>query len=621
LNLLFKLLDKFAAEKDQFAAVVYKTLTFALVENYDNVTLREFILLNFIQVFNHCQTIPVGILLEPILRQIQVSQERYLLNIYDIEFFNNVLRHPKFNPTLAEQMFQVMSEIYLTNILFADATRQIITEILSNFLNDNESLQDSVIKFSKAALATFYTSLSNKKKERSPPRNTKSMPSLTPAPGPSESDKELINTQKRGQVIEILRIILNMNNSNVNENLKVFLLYTHKQIKETLRKEHKGIAILLNFFGEPSTLFDSFENEQKTENQVDDSFNDRGEPVSQSLEFRAGENSKITDNYVHKSVESEAMSFVRQYGNKQKAKPKAFKLTKAQVSELALMKHHKPEPKAIEDIENIRLEHQYKRLKKLEEQEQEKEKLDKKRKKLNDQLEKRKIELGVSTKNKKDEEANIIFPEGSIELMKAMEKKTGLPEIEVIHLDNEEQRDKDVVLILLRRYHKVIKHLFNSYSNTGFSMEGKDTFENYSKKSSTINIPELVKMLNDHDCQKLIDKEELKALVRLVNTDLCKRLEVTNLTASGFEQFLIQLAIFIFGRPPQNLSHLPIFVSVEKLFAHFRDATAKKGKSTTLYDDPDKTDMGDKELNMHLNAQLREDPNFPLPDVNESHFY
>mmetsp|Transcript_33174 Transcript_33174/g.30105 ORF Transcript_33174/g.30105 Transcript_33174/m.30105 type:complete len:183 (+) Transcript_33174:2419-2967(+) len=182
-----------------------------------------------------------------------------------------------------------------------------------------------------------------------------------------------------------------------------------------------------------------------------------------------------------------------------------------------------------------------------------------------------------------------------------MEKKHGLPEIEIIALDQEEDRDRQVVNILMRKYFKVIKHLFNSYSNSGFSTENKDTFASFGKKLATINTAELWKLLQDYEVSKFVNRDEFKVLIKNVNTQLMERYEMTNLTFHGFEHFLIQFSIFAFGRPPKNLGHLPIFVSVEELFRIFRDVTHKKRKSTVLYDDPDATEMGDKELNKYMN--------------------
>lgn len=44
---MFKLLDKFSAEKNQAAPSLYKTLIFSLVENPEDQTTRELFLTNF----------------------------------------------------------------------------------------------------------------------------------------------------------------------------------------------------------------------------------------------------------------------------------------------------------------------------------------------------------------------------------------------------------------------------------------------------------------------------------------------------------------------------------------------------------------------------------------------
>jgi len=56
-------------------------------------------------------------------------------------------------------------------------------------------------------------------------------------------------------------------------------------------------------------------------------------------------------------------------------------------------------------------------------------------------FEKKKIEFGVSTGNKKDEEKQIIFKDGEAFKMKELESKHGLPEIQLYNFEEEEERD------------------------------------------------------------------------------------------------------------------------------------------------------------------------------------
>ena len=68
ISLLFHLLDFFAQERNKFAPVVYKTLTFKVISAIRYLEIREEIFKNFILLFRRFQNIPVAILCEPLLK-------------------------------------------------------------------------------------------------------------------------------------------------------------------------------------------------------------------------------------------------------------------------------------------------------------------------------------------------------------------------------------------------------------------------------------------------------------------------------------------------------------------------------------------------------------------------
>jgi len=68
IELMFRLLERFAEERHNFAPTVYKTLTFLLVEFYWEIDVRELMLKHFIDLYNDFETIPVNILCEPLLK-------------------------------------------------------------------------------------------------------------------------------------------------------------------------------------------------------------------------------------------------------------------------------------------------------------------------------------------------------------------------------------------------------------------------------------------------------------------------------------------------------------------------------------------------------------------------
>jgi hypothetical protein len=55
------------------APTIYKTLTFLLVEFYWEIDVRELMLKHFINLYQTFDSIPINILSEPLLKQIEIS--------------------------------------------------------------------------------------------------------------------------------------------------------------------------------------------------------------------------------------------------------------------------------------------------------------------------------------------------------------------------------------------------------------------------------------------------------------------------------------------------------------------------------------------------------------------
>jgi hypothetical protein len=82
IELMFRLLESFARDKLQSAPSLYKTLTFLLIDFYWEIDVREVMLKHFVDLYKNYESIPIMILLEPLLKQIEVSQ--YMdLNVFD----------------------------------------------------------------------------------------------------------------------------------------------------------------------------------------------------------------------------------------------------------------------------------------------------------------------------------------------------------------------------------------------------------------------------------------------------------------------------------------------------------------------------------------------------------
>lgn len=70
---MFRILESFAKVKHSVAPTLYKTLTFILVEFYWEIEIRDMMLKHFIYLFKKLDNIPIAILCEPLLKQVQIS--------------------------------------------------------------------------------------------------------------------------------------------------------------------------------------------------------------------------------------------------------------------------------------------------------------------------------------------------------------------------------------------------------------------------------------------------------------------------------------------------------------------------------------------------------------------
>jgi hypothetical protein len=83
-------------------------------------------------------------------------------------------------------------------------------------------------------------------------------------------------------------------------------------------------------------------------------------------------------------------------------------------------------------------------------------------------------------------------------------------------------------------------------------------FEQLRDKLHSINFAELIKFLKDHKFDKrYMNKEELGTLIRLINFKKFNKGELTDMNYNGFLEWIVQASLFMFTKPPEDLSHLP----------------------------------------------------------------
>ena len=142
LELLFNLLDQFAKGKNPYASIIYKKLTFLFIENHEETSVREFMLHNFTYIINEFKNIPIDIFLEPFVKQIKIRESKsYILNIFDMDFINIVVGHPKLKGEVALELFDLLAKTKLNNYEFAIFADQAMEDLLDRFLSDEVFLE------------------------------------------------------------------------------------------------------------------------------------------------------------------------------------------------------------------------------------------------------------------------------------------------------------------------------------------------------------------------------------------------------------------------------------------------------------------------------------------------
>jgi hypothetical protein len=92
-------------------------------------------------MFFRFRTIPISILCEPLLKQIQISQfHATSFNVFDFEFFNVVGLHPKLSSSIAVLLVDTLSKIALTSVFYVQVALNILQQVAARFSKQPEML-------------------------------------------------------------------------------------------------------------------------------------------------------------------------------------------------------------------------------------------------------------------------------------------------------------------------------------------------------------------------------------------------------------------------------------------------------------------------------------------------
>ena len=317
-------------------------------------------------------------------------------------------------------------------------------------------------------------------------------------------------------IIQILLKLQNLRQEQVNNAMRDMLLSAQKQYKEQNNGYlHDGIMDLLKHWGDPDLIFNQYLKRQEKldleEKKAYDSIQRQQRKMLgyESDDKRSGGRGAPGSLGASKSTKS--------------LKPTVGR------NSLALLP-------ITENAQNLRAMHELEAIKKFKRDKIEEEnikhqsalkKQTAKEKALQDALKKRRVEQGVH-QNKggvKQEIKALIYND---QTQAAAAKGSGPParqfknpidsQITLIDINDEEDRDRELIIQFMKKNAKIWKFLFARYANSCYSTKGRKDFDDLGQKTHSINQAEITKMLREHNTYPtLLNKEEIATFVRLIN--------------------------------------------------------------------------------------------------------
>ncbi|CAD8119075.1 unnamed protein product [Paramecium sonneborni] len=252
---LFRILDNLALQKDKYAALLYKKLVFSLIENFDQKEVREFLVANFLMLIRKYSTIPIDILIIPMVKQLQIEQNEIQINIVDFQLLKSVCTHPKIDVNVTILMLDMLSKLYLSSIMFYQLAFQQIQLLLTRFIKLNP-VQEFTFNLVKIAISEYYGNYQEHIKS-----NPKQILNRSP-------DENIRRQQFRSQIISLIKFIINLRSFELNEQIKPVIAHFYLEIQQNLKTESKALFMLLGHFGDPQEIV---QEEQKKYKQINQS--------------------------------------------------------------------------------------------------------------------------------------------------------------------------------------------------------------------------------------------------------------------------------------------------------------------------------------------------------------
>ena len=243
---LFQLLSSFSNLKNSYAPIIYKILAFALVENYSNHRIREFLLNNFLCILQEILDLPLTLMIDPYLQQFSITTKpKY--NTSDFDFFVSIARHPNLTMSDAIILMDSLSKVYYNDPIYSNSAEIPIMLIAGRFI-EKTLIKDFLLKIISVGLKIIISKLDSKPKISEQINITKE----------EIQGKNALSYYKK-LVFGFCEKIIHLKNELANIDIQNCLLSAHTEIKNLTGHSIKGINIVLNLLGNPKLIIESYE--------------------------------------------------------------------------------------------------------------------------------------------------------------------------------------------------------------------------------------------------------------------------------------------------------------------------------------------------------------------------
>eukprot|EP00826_Nyctotherus_ovalis_P032102 TRINITY_DN2591_c0_g4_i4.p1 TRINITY_DN2591_c0_g4~~TRINITY_DN2591_c0_g4_i4.p1 ORF type:complete len:1371 (-),score=467.46 TRINITY_DN2591_c0_g4_i4:168-4280(-) len=569
LTLLFEFLECFAIKKRPFASDIYRALVGIFIEHYSDISIRAFIEENFSRLYAEFSSMPLLTLLKPLGKLISEAEE---LNLCDYAFLLRLLSHAKFSLKDALPLMDLAARTMSEDPVFTSLASFVLFMAFDKCETD-----ESVKECKKNAIRILFNAILVNlklicKDKAAPQRRYQSYKAIRQEQEKEEESQRIASLMLQIQT-EILLRLHSLDDPECNDVICNRTLAVHYRMRNVMKPGKNPLRRVLAKFGDPDTLTASFAASQE------------------QLMSARKEKAKLL------AIEGpKAASVASSYEGKGQLVP--YKRSKDYRQE------------AMVTLERIRNSLDEKELSQKVLAERKVKIEERKKKLLKEQVELKNMALGYTARNSTEPSKDLILSEGKLDKILLYTPNT---KIQLLDLNEEEDRDREAINLYMRKYNNLFKHLFNRYVNTRL-LPKKMAFETLRRRAELISVSEFRKMLSDHGVDSnMVKQEDLITLFRLINVKE-GRSDLMNLPYDSFLILFVQIALYIYSKPP--FSTLPLVESVKKLKERFMEMDQRRGENVMLYIDPESAGLlpAEQIFLQELQKKAKANPSFTIPE-------